>query len=119
MTRRPDTHAPRLPLDGVGTSSLPAPCQSHSATSREAARMAEPAAGTQRARVLGMLRGRGTSGATDEQIQLFLNMNPSTQRPRRIELVAAGLVADSGRTRLTRSGRSAVVWVYVPRVATA
>ena len=50
-------------------------------------------------------------GMTDEEMQEHLFLNPSTQRPRRIELVQAGLVKDSGRTRRTRSGRQAVVWV--------
>lgn len=48
-------------------------------------------------------------GATDEEMQLALGMNPSTQRPRRIELVQAGLVVKDG-TRRTSSGRMAVVW---------
>ncbi len=37
-------------------------------------------------------------------------MNANTERPRRIELVAMGKVVDSHETRLTRSGRKAVVW---------
>jgi len=49
-------------------------------------------------------------GATDEEIQTWLGMNPSTQRPRRVELVKKGLVVDSGKTRQTRSGRKATVW---------
>ncbi len=49
-------------------------------------------------------------GATDEEMQLGIPMNPSTQRPRRIELVEAGLVEDSGERRKTRGGRSAIVW---------
>jgi hypothetical protein len=39
-----------------------------------------------------------------------LGMNPSTQRPRRIELCQRNLIVDSGTTRLTTSGRKAVVW---------
>jgi hypothetical protein len=37
-------------------------------------------------------------------------MNPSTQRPRRVELVEGGWVEDSGERRPTRSGMDAVVW---------
>jgi hypothetical protein len=48
--------------------------------------------------------------ATDEEIQLGLEMSGSTERPRRVELVAAGRIVDSGRTRPTQSGRQAVVW---------
>lgn len=76
--------------------------------SMEAAVLAEPRAGTQMELVLTFLRQRHAwdgGGATDEEIQDFLSMNPSTQRPHR------GLVVDSGRTRLTRSGRKATVWV--------
>ena len=50
-------------------------------------------------------------GWADEQAQNALGMNPSSQRPRRVELVQAGLVKDSGQRRATSSGRTAVVWV--------
>jgi hypothetical protein len=61
--------------------------------------------------VLTFLVCRADYGATDEEIQFVVGMNPSTQRPRRIELVRMGLVRDSGTTRLTRAGRKATVWV--------
>lgn len=96
---------PRLPFYDTP------PYQRHSATSRAAAAEAHPAADTQRGRILSYLRGAGGVGATDEQIQEHLNLNPSTERPRRIELVQQGYVVDSGRTARTRSGRRAVVWV--------
>jgi transcription initiation factor IIE alpha subunit len=48
-------------------------------------------------------------GLTDEEMQTRLGMNPSTQRPRRIELARRGLVVEAG-TRKTASGRMAVVW---------
>ena len=48
-------------------------------------------------------------GLTDEEQQRLLGMNPSTQRPRRIELARRGLVVEAG-TRRTASGRMAVVW---------
>jgi hypothetical protein len=87
-----------------------APCQRHSDTSRAAAEEIEPRVTTLRRAVLDAIRGAGDHGATDEELQVCLGMNPSTQRPRRIECVRAGLVRDSGRTRLTKSGRKAVVW---------
>lgn len=59
-------------------------------------------------RVLEFLRSR-PEGATDEEMQRGLGMNPSTQRPRRIELARRGLVVEAG-TRRTSSGRSASVW---------
>ena len=52
----------------------------------------------------------GEKGRTDEEVQDLTRMNPSTQRPRRIELQRDGAVYDSGRRRSTKSGRSAIVW---------
>ena len=89
------------------------PVQSHSKTSRQAGKEIKLAVGTLRSRVLAFLLQRGEHGATDGEMQAALSMNPSTQRPRRIELVNAGLVKDSGVKRKTESGRSAVVWVAV------
>ena len=91
------------------------PYQSHSATSAEAAERAEPTAKRDRASILTMLRVEFPNyGQTDEEMQDWLPMNPSTQRPRRGELVKAGLVEDSGEKRRTRSGRWATVWRPVP-----
>ena len=89
----------------------PAPYQAHSAPSIAAAEAIEPTAGTLRALVLQFIRTMGSHGATDEEIQQGCEIDPSTQRPRRIELWRAGLVQDSGKTRPTRSGRKATVWV--------
>ena len=77
------------------------------ATSLAAAIAIEPSADTLRGEVLAELRKRD---ATDEQLQMRLHMNPSTQRPRRVELVKMGLVRDSGMRRNTSSGRKAIVW---------
>lgn len=87
------------------------PSQAHSPTSQEAAEAIQPRAETLRRAVLDYLRSRGEEGATDEETQEALAMSGSTQRPRRCELQEMGLVVDSGRTRPTRSGRAAVVWV--------
>ena len=80
-------------------------------TSLAAAESIAPTAATLRAQVFDLLRSHG--GMTDEEMQQALSMNPSTQRPRRGELVDAGQVRDSGRTRKTASGREAVVWEVV------
>lgn len=64
-----------------------------------------------RLRLYDWLVARGAFGATDEEAQDALGMGPSTQRPRRVELVGLGLVYDGGGTRPTRSGRKATVWV--------
>ena len=47
--------------------------------------------------------------STDEEIATELAMNPSTVRPRRIELARRGLIVEDG-TRKTASGRMATVW---------
>ena len=89
-----------------------APYQPHSETSRAAAEVIAKGLGLLQTQVLDCIAVQYRfSGATDEQIQEFCNMNPSTQRPRRIELLKAGLIRDSGRKRRTRSGRQATVWV--------
>lgn len=80
-------------------------------TQRTSAVMAYPASGTQRRKVLDYITKCGYVGATDEELQNILLMNPSTQRPRRVELVEGGWIEDSGRRRKTRSRREAVVWV--------
>lgn len=90
------------------------PFQSHSETSIDAARSIRSDTGRLRAMVLDYIRNASTPyGATDEEIQRVLGMNPSTERPRRVELVNLGLVRDSGYKRKTSSGRLAVVWCAV------
>jgi hypothetical protein len=63
-------------------------------------------------RVLALLQAT-PGGLTDEEMQRRLGMNPSTQRPRRIELARRGFVVADG-TRKTSSGRWAVVWRVRP-----
>lgn len=55
-----------------------------------------------------------TGGATDEELQNGLAMNPNTERPRRRELAQARRVIDGGARRPTASGRKAIVWVKAP-----
>jgi hypothetical protein len=87
------------------------PYQRHSATSRRAAERIAPMAPTKRGEVLAFITACGPEGATDEEMQRRMPMPANTQRPRRIELVADGFVKSSGKTRVTRSGDYAVVWV--------
>lgn len=104
----------RLKREPEGTDGLPEPfppAQRHSETSKQAALAALPRAPTDRARVLAYLVERGAYGATDDEMQNWLGMNPSTQRPRRVELWKAGLIVLDTRKRLTRAGRKASVWV--------
>lgn len=63
-----------------------------------------------RSRVLEHLRGRGSHGATDDEIQAALDIDGNTERPRRRELEGMGLVQVTEGRRLTRSGRTARVY---------
>jgi hypothetical protein len=87
-----------------------APAVRGSVTSAQAADSLGPATlNALQSKVLRFLETCGAFGATDEEMQLALGMNPSTQRPRRIELARRGLVVEAG-TRRTASGRMATVW---------
>jgi hypothetical protein len=84
------------------------PAQRHSATSIDAAcSMAKQLPALQR-RVLEFITAR-PDGATDEEIAAGLGLNPSTARPRRIELARRGLIVEAG-VRKTQSKRNAVAW---------
>ena len=93
---------------------LNAPFQKPSETSRAAAESVENA-GSIRESIYRYLLDHGLS--TDEWIQKALKLNPSTERPRRIELVERGLVYDSGLRGRTKSGREAVLWNAIPQTA--
>lgn len=83
----------------------------YSDTSRSAAQAIRPDTSRLRIKVLAAIVTGG--GLTDEEGIDATGLSPSTYRPRRIELVETGRVQDSGETRLTRSGRKAVVWEAV------
>ena len=80
-------------------------------TSVEAAMFAHTFAGKAREMVFLHILREGIRGATDEEIQNALEMNPSTARPRRIELEELRLIADSGKVRINKSGARAIVWI--------
>lgn len=86
------------------------PYQPHSRTSLAAARSLKPSwlAG-KRLQVWSALR-HATDGLTDEEGIALTSLSPSSYRPRRVELVEAGLVVDSGLTRPSLSGRQMTVW---------
>lgn len=94
-------------LFDLGHPDMP-PAQEHSETSLEAAKAIRGETANLRALVLAFLVAQ--RGATDEEGIDGTGLSPSTYRPRRVELVQAGKVRDSGRERPTRSGRKAVVW---------
>lgn len=83
------------------------PYQKHSDTSKNAAESMKNSAQSCRARVFEFIKNRGP--CSDEQIQQGLKMNPSTQRPRRIELVVMKLIEPYGFTK-TKSNRDATLW---------
>lgn len=85
------------------------PAQRHSHTSIAAAVAIEPHIGPLHRKILDYLAAH-PEGATDDQMQEDLRMNPSTQRPRRIELERAGRIENFACSRPTRSGRQALVW---------
>jgi transcription initiation factor IIE alpha subunit len=86
-----------------------APSVNGSITSAKAADSLGPATlNAMQRRVLELLEAT-PDGLTDEEMARRLGMNPSTQRPRRIELARRGLVVTCG-TRRTASGRNADVW---------
>lgn len=87
------------------------PAQKHSVTSRQAAEAIKQAVPRLQAVVLADLAANGPG--TDEELLARTGLAPNTLRPRRVELVLKGLVRDSGRTRPTKSGRSAVLWEVV------
>jgi hypothetical protein len=60
-------------------------------------------------RVYEFIRDQGEHGATDEECQRGLEMNPSSQRPRRGELADAGLIVVAGK-RMTSAYKRATVW---------
>jgi hypothetical protein len=95
----------------VGAYGTPvAPATNGTPTSNAAADAIAPVMNELQGRVLAFIREAGDAGATDDEMQQALGMNPSTQRPRRGELRRFGFIEDSGRTRPTASGRAAVVW---------
>ena len=91
-----------------GENTLTLPYQPHSSTSKAAAQYMRGKSGTSRRRVFEFIRENGP--VMDEMIGIELAMNPSTVRPRRIELVTAGLVVQQG-VRPVASGLFAAAWV--------
>ncbi len=83
--------------------------QGHSTISERAALDIAGCAGSLRRMLLIFIQENGP--VSDEEMQIAFRMNPSTQRPRRIELCKLGLVRDSGLQGKTRSGRACTLWI--------
>ena len=86
-----------------------APAQPHSPTSQAAADSLDRSTLNRLQRLIHDYVSDQPDGATDEEIARACGLNPSTARPRRIELARRGLIVEHG-TRRTTSGRMAVVW---------
>lgn len=92
-----------------------APHAAGSATSKAAGESVDW--GSMRDRVLDVIAWRSarntfsSRGLTDDEIERILGLRHQSVSPRRRELVLLGKVVKSGRTRATRSGRQATVWV--------
>jgi len=84
-------------------------------TSEQAAHSMVKVTGTLRIAVYQYIKGQGTRGATDNEVERVLDMRHQTASARRRELYLGGWVKDSGARRPTDSGRPAIVWVAGPR----
>ncbi len=88
-------------------------------TSQEAAESVADTKAAQRQRVLQAIAEAGEWGMTDDELQEALDLDGSSERPRRGELWTLGLIdillADDGTPikRLTRANRWARVWALV------
>lgn len=82
-------------------------------TSILAAEEIKPTASRLREQVYAFIRDRGKTGATREEIETSLGLAGNCVRPRVWELMKANRIAETQETRLTRSGRKAVVLVAV------
>jgi hypothetical protein len=75
------------------------------------------AAHTLRQRVFLFILECDHKGATLEEIEEGMALAGNTVRPRRVELEERSLVAPSGFTRPTKSGRQAIVWIVPTSIA--
>lgn len=85
----------------------------HQETAQKAAKAIAVRSGTQRAAVLLHLledHQAGLIGSCDELISAVTGLGPSSERPRRVELVNMGLVEPTGKTVRTSTGYEAMTW---------
>jgi len=87
------------------------PLSNGTATSDAAAEAIKPSAATLRALVLAAVRNSGSTGVTRQEIEKRTQLEGNTVRPRCMELLKAGSIVETSRTRETESGRQAVVIV--------
>jgi len=82
-----------------------------SETSEAAAEAKRPTAASDEGLVLDFITSRGSTGATDDELEVALGMLHQNASARRCSLVGKGLVRNSGARRPTRSGKRATVWM--------
>jgi len=84
-------------------------------TSEAAAEKIKPDTKMLRGLVFGFILGRGSLGATDQEIQDALEVDGNTERPRRWELGRQPFFAiiNSGKKRKTHGSCNAIVWEAV------
>lgn len=86
--------------------------RNHPETSYKAADAIAPVAGKLQQSVYAFAVERGAYGFTDaEMFDHWPDKSENSLRPRRVELVEAGWVKDSGRRRQNSRGRFCVVWI--------
>jgi hypothetical protein len=87
----------------------PPPAQQHSPTSQAAAaKQTKPKTESDRIRILRVLAEHGPM--LDEDIGYAADLDGNTERPRRISLVQAGHVRDTGKVGLTHKKHEAALW---------
>jgi hypothetical protein len=80
-------------------------------TRREAWQAIQGAAPRLRQMVYDHIASTGQHGCTSQEVETALKMAHETISPRVHELKSCGAIADSGKRRVTRSGRRATVYV--------
>lgn len=84
-------------------------------TSYAAARSIAPELPRLEGVVLDCIRKSGEHGRTDDEVETITKLSHQCASARRRGLVLKDRVVDSGRRRVTRSGRKATVWVVVKK----
>lgn len=104
---------PITPFPGPGPKSSKARCLSYipQETSLQAHESQKEKAPSDLAKVFAMI---GT-GSTCDELEVALLMSHQTTSARVRDLAKAGKIVDSGRRRLTRTGRKAIVWAVVEK----
>ena len=79
-------------------------------TSVSAALSALPRSGTIRRKVYDYFVDRGLRGATDQEVEIALQISGNTLRPTRGSLVKDGYLIDTGTTRKNYNQQDCIVW---------